>query len=295
MTWFISELVRYIDRHISMDGVHHTAIPELYFRCISQPSEPIHSNSFPSFYMVVQGAKTVALAEDRYLVEPGSYLVSSVHLPVIGQITAASPDHPYLSLQLTLNPDILLQVAKTPSPQNKNKTERGIILNSSTSDLLDAVLRLVKLLETPSDIEVLAPLIMQEIYYRVLHSEKGELLKQFAVNGSFVRSVSEAIQLINYHYSEPLIIEDLARMVNMSPRTLHRHFKKVTAMSPLQYQKIIRLQTARRMLLTENVDAATAGFRVGYESPSQFNREYARFFGRPPLRDIHYLRQSSLR
>lgn len=225
---------------------------------------------------------------------PGGYLVSPVHLPVIGQITRASPSHPYLSLQLTFDPNLLLDISKTSSPSKKMTTERGILLNPPTSDLLKAVLRLVELLETPSDIEVLAPLIIKEIFYRVLQGEKGELLKQYAVIGSYAQCISEAIQWIRNHYSEHLIIEELAKTVKMSPRSLHRHFKKVTAMSPLQYQKIIRLQTARQLLLTENLDAANAGFRVGYESPSQFNREYARLFGRPPIRDIHDLREFSL-
>ncbi|GIO59805.1 AraC family transcriptional regulator [Paenibacillus cineris] len=294
MKELISELVRYIDHHTPMDGVHSMAIPELYFRRQSQQSGPVYSNSHPSLYIVVQGSKTVELAEERYNVDPGSYLVSPVHLPVIGQITEASPSHPYLSLQLTFDPDLLLDISKTSSPSKKMTTERGILLNPSTSDLLKAVLRLVELLETPSDIEVLAPLIVKEIFYRVLQGEKGELLKQFAVIGSYAQCISEAIQWIRNHYSEPLIIEELAKTVKMSPRSLHRHFKKVTAMSPLQYQKIIRLQSARRLLLTENLDAANAGFRVGYESPSQFNREYARLFGRPPIRDIQDVREFSL-
>ncbi|WP_342477369.1 AraC family transcriptional regulator [Paenibacillus sp. FSL H7-0350] len=293
MKELISELVRYIERHTPMDGVHSMVIPELYFRRQSQQSGPVYSNSHPSLYIIAQGSKTVELAEERYDVVPANYLVSSVHLPLIGQINQASPSHPYLSLQLTFHPDILLDVTKTSSPSKKFTTERGILLNPSTPDLLKAVLRLVELLETPGDIEVLAPLIIKEIFYRVLQGEKGELLKQFAVKGSYALCISEAIQWINHNYSEPLIIDELAKTVQMSPRTLHRHFKKVTAMSPVQYQKMIRLQTARRMLLTEKLDAANAGFRVGYESPSQFNREYARLFGRPPIRDIHDLRGES--
>ncbi|RDI40928.1 AraC family transcriptional regulator [Falsibacillus pallidus] len=294
MKSLISELAWYIDCHTRKDGVHNTAIPELYFRRKSQPSEPVYSNSLPSLYFVVQGSKTVELANERYHVDPGCYLVSSVHLPVIGQIIQASTSHPYLSLQLTFHPDILLDITRTSSPSKKTMTDRGILTNPSTSDLLNAVLRLVKLLETPSDIEVLAPLIIKEIFYRVLQSEKGELLKQYAMIGSYAHCISEAIEWINQNYSEPLAVAELAKTVKMSPRTLHKHFKKVTAMSPLQYQKVIRLQTARRLLLTENLDAANAGFRVGYESPSQFNREYARLFGRPPIRDIHDLRNSSL-
>ncbi|GGA25808.1 AraC family transcriptional regulator [Paenibacillus physcomitrellae] len=293
MKELISELARYMDRHTPMDGVHSMAIPELYFRRQSHQSGPVYSNSHPSVYIIVQGAKTVELAEERYHVDPGSYLVSPVHLPVIGQITKASQSHPYLSLQLTLHPEILLDVSKTSSPPKKVTSERGILLNPSTPELLKAVLRLVELLETPSDIEVLAPLIIKEIFYRVLQGENGELLRQFAIIGSYSHCISKAIEWINHHYAEPLIIEDLAKTVKMSPRTLHRHFKKVTAMSPIQYQKTIRLQTARRLLLTENLDAANAGFHVGYESPSQFNREYARLFGRPPIRDINDLRNFS--
>lgn len=214
---------------------------------------------------------------------------------MIGKIIEASPEIPYLSLALTLSPDVLVDINETssPSPQEKGETGgRGILVQPLTPPLLDAVLRLVRLLETPSDIEMLAPLVIREIFYRVLQGEQGALIRPFAVIGSYAQGISTAIHRINRDYSQPLVIEELAAQVNMSPTTFHKQFKRVTAMSPLQYQKTIRLQTARRLLLTEGLEAATVGFRVGYESPSQFSREYARLFGRPPISDVQHLRDS---
>lgn len=292
MNQLVSELARQIARHTPMDGAHKTEIPELCFRRASQESEPTHTVNMPSLYMIAQGSKTATLAGESFLFDSGKYMVTSVHLPVIGKITHASPQMPYLSLELTLSPDVILDINKKSSTQKRGETGRGILVNPSTPPLLDAILRLVNLLDTPTDIEMLAPLIIREIFYRVLQGEQGELIRQFAVIGSYAQGISNAIHLINRDYSKPLVIEELAKKVSMSPTSLHKHFKRVTGMSPLQYQKIIRLQTARRLMLTEGLDAATAGFRVGYESPSQFNREYARLFGRPPMRDINHLRES---
>lgn len=292
MNQLVSELARQIARHTPMDGAHKTEIPELCFRRASQESEPTHTVNMPSLYMIAQGSKTATLAGESFLFDSGKCMVTSVHLPVIGKITHASPQMPYLSLELTLSPDVILDINKKSSTQKRGETGRGILVNPSTPPLLDAILRLVNLLDTPTDIEMLAPLIIREIFYRVLQGEQGELIRQFAVIGSYAQGISNAIHLINRDYSKPLVIEELAKKVSMSPTSLHKHFKRVTGMSPLQYQKIIRLQTARRLMLTEGLDAATAGFRVGYESPSQFNREYARLFGRPPMRDINHLRES---
>ncbi|MBB3131182.1 AraC-like DNA-binding protein [Paenibacillus rhizosphaerae] len=295
MNQHVSELARLIARYALVDGVHTTAIPGLCFRRLSKESEPTHTINMPSLYIIAQGSKTAALAGDSFLLEPGTYMVTSVHLPVIGKIIEASPEIPYLSLALTLSPDVLVDINKksSPSPQEKGETGgRGILVQPSTPPLLDAVLRLVRLLETPADIEMLAPLVIREIFYRVLQGEQGALIRQFAVIGSYAQGISSAIHRINRDYSQPLVIEALAAQVNMSPTTFHKQFKRVTAMSPLQYQKTIRLQTARRLLLTEGLDAATAGFRVGYESPSQFSREYARLFGRPPMSDVQHLRDS---
>lgn len=289
----MSELARQIARHAPVEGVYATAIPELCFRRASLESEPTHTLNMPSLYLIVQGSKTAALAGDSFLLVPGTYMVTSVHLPVIGKIIEASPERPYLSLALTLNPDVIVDINKksSPNPKERGKTSgRGILVNESPSPLLDALLRLVHLLDTPADIDMLAPLVIREIFYRVLQGEQGERIRQFAVIGSYAQSISSAIHLINHNYAQPLVIEELAAQIGMSPTTFHKQFKRVTAMSPLQYQKTIRLQSARRLLLAEGLDAATAGFRVGYESPSQFSREYARLFGRPPMSDVQHLR-----
>ncbi|OZB94258.1 AraC family transcriptional regulator [Paenibacillus sp. XY044] len=291
----VSELARQIARHVPVDGVHSTAIPELCFRRASRESEPTHTINMPSLYIIVQGSKTAALAGDSFLLDPGTYMVTSVHLPVIGKIIEASPETPYLSLALTLNPDVLVDINKksSPPPKERGKGEgRGILVHPSTPPLLDAMLRLVHLLDTPADIDMLAPLVIREIFYRVLQGEQGAAIRQFAVIGSYAQGISSAIHQINENYAQPLVMEELATRVNMSPTTFHKQFKRVTAMSPLQYQKMIRLQTARRLLLTEGLDAATAGFQVGYGSPSQFSREYARLFGRPPMSDVQHLRDS---
>ncbi|KAI7278308.1 hypothetical protein KC345_g6057 [Hortaea werneckii] len=219
-------------------------------------------------------------------------MVSPVHLPVIGIITEASPELPYLSLQLTIHPDVILDIIRRSSPELDSKTERGILLGQSDTPLLDGLVRLVRLLDTPEDIEFLAPMIIREILYRVMKGEQGAFIRQFSITGSYSHSISRAIQLINRDYAKPLGIEELAKEANMSPSSLHKHFKKITAISPLQYQKAIRLQTARRLLLSEGLEAADAGFQVGYESPSQFSREYVRMFGRPPMNDVKHLRST---
>ncbi|MNC05191.1 HTH-type transcriptional regulator CdhR [compost metagenome] len=288
----LQELILLTQRQTPSDGTHASAVPELCFRRASHLSEPVHTVNLPSLYVVVQGSKTATLAGENYLYDPTTYMVTSVHLPVVGKITQASPQLPYLSIQLTISPDVILDIVQKSSSQWNGKTGRGILVSQSDPPLLDGLLRLVRLLDTPGDIEFLAPLITREIFYRVLQGEQGALIRQFAIAGSYANSISKAIHLINRDYAKPLVIEELAKEANMSTSSLHKHFKKVTAISPLQYQKAIRLQTARRLLLSEGLEAAEAGFRVGYESPSQFSREYVRMFGRPPMNDVKHLRNT---
>lgn len=288
----LQELILLIQRHAPSDGTHASPVPELCFRRASHVSEPKHTLNMPSLYVVAQGSKTAMLAGENYVYDPTTYMVTSVHLPVIGKITQASPQLPYLSLQLSISPDVILDIIHMSSSQWNGKTGRGILVSQSDPPLLDGLLRLVRLLDTPEDIQFLAPLITREILYRVLKGEQGALIRQFAIAGSYAHSISKAIHLINRNYSKPLVIEELAKEVNMSPSSLHKHFKKVTAISPLQYLKAIRLQTARRLLLSEGLEAADAGFSVGYESPSQFSREYVRMFGRPPMNDVKHLRNT---
>ncbi|WP_224242026.1 AraC family transcriptional regulator [Hyalangium gracile] len=289
----LAELASWIDRFTPRDGFHATAIERVSLIRASRSGEPLRVLYRPALCMIAQGSKQVMLGEEVYPYDASNYLVVSVDLPVTGQVTRATPKAPYLCFQLDLDPVELAELilkAGHPPPKERNPS-RGLFLGETTPALLDAVLRLVRLLETPEDIPTLAPLAMREILYRILKGEHGWKLGQIATENSQAERIARAIDWLKVHFAEPLRIEDVAREVHMSPSSLHHHFKAVTAMSPLQYQKQLRLQEARRLLLSADVDVATAGFRVGYESPSQFGREYRRLFGAPPGQDLRRLRE----
>lgn len=288
------ELAQLIDRFTENDGTYPTAIPSLHFIRASKQSEPIHAVHKPALCIVANGSKLVMLAEECYQYDPASYLVVSVDLPISGQIIQATSDSPYLCLRLDFEPNQILDIIRDSNQDwnNKGDSGRGLFINKTKLSLLESVLRLVRLLETPQDIPILAPLVIREIFYRILQDEQGDSLKQFALMGSRAQRIAKVIDLIKNDFVKPLRVEQLALAVNMSPSSLHHHFKDITAMSPLQFQKQIRLQEARRLLLSETMDAADAGFQVGYESPSHFSREYARMFGLPPMSDIKRLRDS---
>lgn len=289
-----NELAAYIEKYTGTDGTHATAIADLSFIRASNESEMIHSIHEPALCIVIQGRKLIMLAQECYFYDPSSYLVVSLQLPLSGQVIQASPEKPYLCLRLDLDRHQIFDLLKScqETPPKKSDSKKALFVSPMNQALLDAVVRLVRLLDAPKDIPVLAPLITKEILYRILQEEQGQSLKQFAVSGSHAQRIAAAAQLIEQHYNQPLHIANLSAAVNMSPSSLHHHFKEITAMSPLQYQKQIRLQEARRLLLSETSEAADAGFQVGYESPTQFNREYARMFGLPPIRDIKRLRDS---
>lgn len=284
----LQQMALLIRRHAPSTGTHPTSFPSLMLMHASQPSEPLESVYKPSICVVAQGAKTATLASETYRYDPSTFLVTSVELPIIGRIIEASPTIPYLSLKLSFETDVILDIVKEMHPFGNVSAEagRGITVNRTTPALLDAIVRLLQLLDTPEDIPVLAPLVVREILYRVLQGEQGALLLAFSSIGSHAHRIALAIQLINRQYDRPLAMVQLAKSVNMSVSAFHKHFKLVTAMSPLQYQKTVRLQEARRLLLSESLQVSDAAFRVGYESPSQFSREYARMYGRPPIRDV---------
>ncbi|MBA4496554.1 AraC family transcriptional regulator N-terminal domain-containing protein [Paenactinomyces guangxiensis] len=288
------ELAAYIEKYTGKDGTHSTYIPDLHFIRASKETEPIHSIHEPALCVVAQGTKLMMLAKESYLYDSSSYLVVSMHLPVSGQVVEATSERPYLCLRLDFDKqqifDLIKQCDKTP--KKPTHSQRALFVSKMNRSLLDAIVRLVRLLDTPEDIPVIAPLITQEILYRILQEEQGQSIKQFAMSGSHAERIAKVVQLIERDFNQPLPIDMLAAAVNISPSSLHHHFKEITAMSPLQYQKQVRLQEARRLLLSETIGAADAGFQVGYESPSQFNREYARMFGMPPVRDIKRLRDS---
>ncbi|KGP84457.1 AraC family transcriptional regulator [Paenibacillus sp. MAEPY2] len=289
------ELARLIGRFTHEDGVHLTDIPSLALIRASQVSEPIHTVHEPALCIVAQGSKLVILGRESYTYDHSQYLVASINLPISGQVVQAAPDHPYLCLRIDFNSKQIFDlIQNSPALQTKpdNASSRGLFVSSTKTPLLESVIRLVRLLDTPEDIPVLAPLMIREILYRLIQDEHGRSIRQFAVQNSHAQHIAQVIEMIQSEYTLPLRIEQLASMINMSTSSLHYHFKAITAMSPLQYQKQIRLQEARRMLLAGSTDAADAAFQVGYESPSQFSREYARMYGLPPKSDIKRLRQT---
>lgn len=288
-----AELADIIRRFAPEDGVFTTAIAPLHMVCHDHPIQSFPTLVQPALCILAQGSKDVRLGEENYTYDPLNYLVVSVAMPISGCIQHATPEHPNLALRLDIDPAQINALIAEAGPMSvpTRPTGRGLYIERVDSQLLDAVLRLARLLSTPKDIAMLAPLIQREILYRLLRSQQGYRLYEIAISNSQTHRVTRAIKWLNSNYEQPLRIEDLAREVNLSVSTLHHRFKSVTAMSPLQYQKQLRLQEARRLMLADGLDASAAGYRVGYESPSQFSREYSRLFGAPPLRDLARLRK----
>jgi AraC-like DNA-binding protein len=270
-----------------------TAIQGLSIYRRDAPGEPITGMYEPSLCLVVQGSKRVLLGGDTYVYDAQRYLISSVRLPTVVHIVGASPEKPFLGLKLRFDPreiSHMMADSNLPPPRSQ-QSSRSMATSAVTPPLLSAVTRLIGLLDNEQDIPILAPLIHQEIIYRLLTGEQGLRLRQIAAAGSQSQQIAQVIEWLKHNFIEPLRIDDLASKAGMSTSTFHSHFRNMTALSPLQYQKNLRLQEARRLMLVEHQDAANAAFKVGYESPSQFSREYSRLFGAPPLRDITNLRQ----
>jgi len=270
-----------------------TAIPGLALRRAEAPSAPISSTMAPSLCVVAQGAKRVVLGEEVYVYDAHHFLLTAVDLPVIAQILDASPEKPYLGLILKLDLRAVAQLlvdSHLPHPRVQ-PARRGIAVSAISLPLLNAFGRLLDLLDVPDDTPILAPLIQREILYRLLVGEQGPRLRQMATAGSQSHQIARAIDWLKSNFNQPLRVDDLAEFAQMSTSAFHHHFRTLTSMSPLQFQKWLRLHEARRLMLTEHLDAASAAFQVGYESPSQFSREYSRLFGTPPLRDITSLRK----
>lgn len=286
------ELATLVVQHTEGNGMHPTAIDQLSFARSNAMPTANYSVDEPRLVLMVQGKKEVLLGEETYSYCTGQYLIHSVALPMSGRVVKATLDKPCLVLKLSLDLvqlcDLVAQMSFN-SPQQENAV-RGLWVSNADATLIECVLRLVKLLETPQDIPILAPIMLREFYYRLLLGEQSEAVRQIATSGSSMQRIASAIQLIKAEFTQPMRIEDLARRVKMSTSSFHQHFKQVTSMSPLQYQKQLRLLEARRLMLTEDFDAIAAAYQVGYESPSQFSREYSRMFGAPPMRDIGRLR-----
>jgi AraC-like DNA-binding protein len=290
------ELAKLIERYSQQDGVHPTEIPSLFLIRESMVTEPIARVNETSFCIILQGEKEVWLAEEHFRYGPAHYIVATADLPVTGQVIKASSQKPYLALKLEFIPHQIVEVLSDSDIRTgqKKNAKRAMFVSKVEPALLDAVMRLTRLLDNPQHIPVLAPLFTKEILYWILQGPHGESLKQMAIKGSNGDRIREVIEHIIKNYDTSFKIEELAELANMSVASFHRHFKEVTAMSPIQFQKQLRLQEARTMLLAQSTDIGDVAFRVGYESQSQFSREYSRMFGCPPREDINRMRKITI-
>lgn len=291
----ISGLAESLTRLTEKGELRTTAVPGLSLFRRDEIAAPVTGVYEPGVCLIAQGAKRVLLGDDTYVYDTSHYLFSGLHLPVIAQVLEASQQKPYLGLRLTFDyRDIsqLMADSQLPAPR-RQKTDRGMVAGELTVPLVNAFQRLVNLLDETQDIPILSPILQREIFYRLLVGEQGSILRQIAVTGTQSQQIARTVFWLKANFSQPLRVDELAEMANMGTSTFHHHFRRITALSPLQYQKQLRLQEARRLMLTEHSDAASAAFQVGYESPSQFSREYSRLYGSPPARDIMTMRQQA--
>ena len=282
------ELARKIAAHTRTAGEHTTPVPGLTLYCRTSTTPCYPATYEPSLNVFVQGRKRVTLGGTTYLCDESTFLLSSLDLPVVSQIVAASEEVPLLSFLLKLDMTAVREMLNHAEFQTQNGSSeaRGMAIGKTTVDLLKPCSRLLDLLDCPEDIAFLSDLIQREIVYRLLRGHQGARLRAIATHGDQSHRTAEAIAWLRANYAKPLRLEELAEVARMGMSTLHHHFRALTAMSPLQYQKQLRLVAARERMLIEGLDATRAAFEVGYESASQFNREYKRFFGQPPIRDI---------
>jgi AraC-like DNA-binding protein len=276
------------------DGIWETCIPRLSFIRYSTPHQPMPAHYPPCFCLIVQGSKSIAFGDDRLVYDAARFVVAAVDLPVTGVVLNATAETPYLCVMLELDPkelaSLLLETETAPSADTGS---RALFLGETTDLFVEAVWRLIRLIDMPGDIRTLAPLAEREVLYRLLRSSAGARLAHLIGGHGPASRIAQSVAWLRANFGTPLRIERLARVSGMSVSSFHAHFKRVTAMSPRQYQKLLRLQEARRLLMTDAVDAATAGFRVGYQSPSQFSRDYRRAFGAPPGTDSRQSRRAT--
>ncbi len=288
-------LARIIDHWTKGVGDCPSAIPNVGFFRREMPAPPVICLVEPSIVLVVQGEKKMWFGGEPFPYDTGRFLITSLDIPANSEVVEASPEHPCLGLVLRLDLRLLAELIAQGnlSPPAERSDERGIGLGTVTPQIIDPFQRLLDLLDEPASIPILAPLIIREIHYRLLVSDQAARLWQIASVGSQSQRVSKAIDWLKVNYASTLRVDDLAERVQMSVSTFHHHFRKLTAMSPLQYQKWLRLNEAKRLMLNDDLDATSAAFRVGYESPSQFSREYSRLFGASPKRDVVGLRRGA--
>lgn len=256
------------------------------------PTDPTSYLLSPSICLIGQGKKRVFLGEDTFVFDANTFLITSIELPVVSQILEATPERPYLGLTMEMDLKVISQLMLDHPIRKDKRTydkRRGVAVSHLPDELADAFRRLLLLLRQPDDVSALAPLIQQEIFYRLLKTEQGIHLRNIVTSGNHSHQIAQMIDWLKVHYAKTVKIDELAQEAGLSVSAFHHHFRAMTAMSPLQYIKKVRLNEARRLMLSEHLDASEAGYQVGYESPSQFSREYSRMFGAPPLRDIKKL------
>ncbi len=288
------KLAKLIERWTGNANQYDTPISGLRFSRWTTPTPPTSYTHNPSICLITQGRKRVLLGEESFIYDAKHFLISSVDLPIIANIIEASEEQPYLGLIMELDLTEISQLivdSELAFTQSK-EAQKGIAVGELSESLLDAFVRLAELLDEGQNIKILAPIIKREIFYRLLMSEQGTRLHQIVTAGSHSHQIAKAIDWLKNNFVKPLSVGDLASYTGMSKSSFYTHFRSMTSMTPLQFQKKLRLSEARRLMLTENLDAMAATFKVGYESPSQFSREYSRLFGAPPSKDIKSLREN---
>ncbi|EJG1802412.1 TPA: AraC family transcriptional regulator N-terminal domain-containing protein [Vibrio parahaemolyticus] len=288
------KLAKLIDRWTGNANQYDTPISGLRFSRWTTPTPPTSYTHNPSICLIAQGRKRVLLGEESFIYDANHFLISSVDLPIIANIIEASEEQPYLGLLMELDLTEISQLivdSELAFTQSK-EAQKGIAVGELSESLLDAFVRLAELLDEGQNIKILAPIIKRETFYRLLMSEQGTRLHQIVTAGSHSHQIAKAIDWLKNNFVKPLSVGDLASYTGMSKSSFYTHFRSMTSMTPLQFQKKLRLSEARRLMLTENLDAMAATFKVGYESPSQFSREYSRLFGAPPSKDIKSLREN---
>jgi AraC-like DNA-binding protein len=288
------ELVERIERVLPEDGTKEP-LPGLILYRSSNPTAPLHAVFEPAVCVIAQGSKEVLFGNSRYQFDPLHYLLVTLDLPYVSQVIEASKEQPFLGLRLSLSPllvgEVLLEIGHTQPEAHVDV--RAIDVSLLDGNLLDAFLRFVRLVDSPLEARVLLPLMTREIIYRLLMGEQGDRLRHLTISGGYTPSIAGAVKLLLQDFDKPLRIEQFARELGMSVSSLQHRFKAVTALSPQQFQKRLRLQEARRLMLGEDLDAASAASRVGYQDASHFNREYKSLFGVPPMRDVQRLREEA--
>ncbi len=290
----VVRLASLIRAHTPHDGRFDLRIPGVHASRVSRTNaQMVHAMARPALCIVAQGAKSVLLGQEVYEYDASRMLVFSVDLPVAGQVTRASPSEPYLGFKLDLDPHKIAELVLKVYPHGVPRVQerRAVYVGQANMAIVSAATRLLELMAQPGDAQLLAPLVVEEILIRLLRSPIGVRVAQIGLAESSVHGIAKAVSWLRANFSQPMKVEELAKLAHMSVSSFHQHFKAVTSMSPLQFQKALRLQEARRLMLSTMVDAGTASWRVGYQSASQFSREYGRFFGRAPTKNIASLRE----